>query len=168
MRATLALNGLKSDMERSLGLLESLSTPKEVTRNRLKFDEASLLKYYGNIKDSRDTVSLSSGLNASKDVQKDLLRAKDVGQQKSVAFIEERQKQKKVAFYNQIKKKKKKKKSLTSLNLKKTLKIKDKDVIIRGDHDLFGRMLILQEKRGNRKSAHFTSPNFLIEAILHI
>ena len=168
MRATLALNGLKSDMERSLGLLESLSTPKEVTRNRLKFDEASLLKYYGNIKDSRDTVSLSSGLNASKDVQKDLLRAKDVGQQKSVAFIEERLKHNKVEFYYLNKKKKKKKKSLTSLNLKKTLKIKDKDVIIRGDHDLFGRMLILQEKRGNRKSAHFTSPNFLIEAILHI
>ena len=118
MRATLALNGLKSDMERSLGLLESLSTPKEVTRNRLKFDEASLLKYYGNIKDSRDTVSLSSGLNASKDVQKDLLRAKDVGQQKSVAFIEERLKHNKVAFYDLIKKKKKKKKNAHAFKFK--------------------------------------------------
>ena len=89
-----------------------------------------------------DIVSLSSGLNASEDVQQDVLTAKDVGRQKPAAFIEEILKRNKGLFYDSIKNNNLK--TFTFLNLKKTLKIKDKDVIIRGDRDLFGKILILQ------------------------
>ena len=80
-----------------------------------------------------DIVSLSSGLNASEDVQQDVLTAKDVGRQKPAAFIEEILKRNKGLFYDSIKNNNLK--TFTFLNLKKTLKIKDKDVIIRGDRD---------------------------------
>ena len=89
-----------------------------------------------------DIVSLSSGLNASEDVQQDVLTAKDAGRQKPAAFIEEILKRNKGLFYDSIKNNNLK--TFTFLNLKKTLKIKDKDVIIRGDRDLFGKILILQ------------------------
>ena len=85
-----------------------------------------------------DIVSLSSGLNASEDVQQDVLTAKDVGRQKPAAFIEEILKRNKGLFYDSIKNNNLK--TFTFLNLKKTLKIKDKDVIIRGDRDLFGKI----------------------------
>ena len=87
---------------------------------------------------------MSSGLNASEDVQQDVLTAKDVGQQKAAAFIEEILKRNKGLFYDSIKKNNLK--TFTFLNLKKTLKIKDNDVIIRSDRDLFGKILILQHR----------------------
>ena len=144
-------------MERGLGLLEALSTPKEVTPSRLKFDEECVLKcqeiindWSSIFEDFYNIVLLRSGLNASEDVQHDLLRAKDFGQQKSAAFIKERLKHNEVPFYDPIRRNNLKR--FTSLNLEKTLKIKDEDVIIRTDRDLFGRILILQERRGNCKS----------------
>ena len=76
---------------------------------------------------------MSSGLNASEDVQQDVLTAKDAGRQKPAAFIEEILKRNKGLFYDSIKNNNLK--TFTFLNLKKTLKIKDKDVIIRGDRD---------------------------------
>lgn len=79
--------------------------------SKLKSVEECVLKCYEILndwpsifEDSYDIVSLSFGLNASEDVQQDLLRAKDVGQQKSAASTEERLKHDKVPFYDPIKK----------------------------------------------------------------
>ena len=72
-----------------------------------------------------------------------------------------------IKFHSMIQLKKINLKTITSLNLKKALKIKDKDAINRADRNLFGRMLILRERRGKCKSAHVTSQNFVIDAVLH-
>ena len=130
-------------MERSLGLTRIIINTKRGNAKQTEIRWGMCTKMLGDTKwRAYDIVSLSSGLNASEDVQQDVLTAKDVGRQKPAAFIEEILKRNKGLFYDSIKNNNLK--TFTFLNLKKTLKIKDKDVIIRGDRDLFGKILILQ------------------------
>ena len=130
-------------MERSLGLTRIIINTKKGNAKQTEIRWGMCTKMLGDTKwRAYDIVSLSSGLNASEDVQQDVLTAKDVGRQKPAAFIEEILKRNKGLFYDSIKNNNLK--TFTFLNLKKTLKIKDKDVIIRGDRDLFGKILILQ------------------------
>lgn len=150
---------LKMNMERSLRVFESVPTPKETTAARLKFDDDCVEKCYNVLStwtsmfvDSHGIMSLSSGVNASQDVQQDLLRAKAVGQEKSSTFIEERIKHGHVPFHDPIRKNNLK---TFSLNLKKSVKIRDKNVVIKADRDFFGRMLLLQERRGKCNRIYF-------------
>ena len=85
-------------------------------------------------------------VHATEGVQKDLLRAKAVGLEKSPTFVSERIRSNNIAFYDPIKKNNLK--TFSSINAKKKVKIRDKHVLIKADREFFGRMLILQEKRG--------------------
>ena len=129
------------------------SIAKEVSASRIKFDEESVQKCSDVIdtltpifKESDGIISISSGVNANQDVQKDLLAAKSIGDMKSAKFIRERIKDDDVPFYDPISKNNLK--TFSSMNIKKSIKIKDESVLIKADRDFFGRMLILQEKRG--------------------
>ena len=69
-------------METSLGIFAAQSKVKEVGETRMKFDEASVQKFCDILdtwtpifQESYDLVSLSSGVNATQDVQQDLLKA---------------------------------------------------------------------------------------------
>ena len=119
----------------------------------MKFDEESVQKCYDVLhtwtpvfEDSYDIVPLSSGVNASPEVQQDLLHAKTIGEEKSSTFIQERIKSNDVPFNHPIKKNNLK--TFSSMKVKKSTKVRDKNVLIKADRDSFGRMLILQEKRG--------------------
>ena len=89
-------------------------------------------------------VSPSSGVNASPEVQQDLLHAKIIVEEKSSTFIQARIKSNDVPFNHPIKKNNLK--TFSSTKFKKSTKVRDKNVLIKADRDFFGRMLILQEK----------------------
>ena len=63
-------------------------------------------------------VSLFSGVNATEDVQRDLLKAESIGKTKAQEFIDNRIRQNNVGFYDTIKKNKLK--TFSSLNVAHT------------------------------------------------
>lgn len=142
---------VRADMEEDLGMRKQISKPKELQKTRMEIDENKVQTCYETIKQwqpifqsSGAIVSLSSGVNASEDVQKDLLRAETVGKEKSELFINDRIRNNDVDFYDVIPKNQLK----TFTTIKKTkVKIKGKDVIIKADRDFFARLTVLQEKR---------------------
>ena len=76
-------------MENDIGSRKSSSRPKELQKSCMKFDEeavqncCNIIKQRQPIVSSSDAiVSLSSGVNASKEVQRDLLKAESVGKTK--------------------------------------------------------------------------------------
>lgn len=161
---------LKGNMENTLGIRQSTSKMKETSAKRIKFDEQSVEKccnvldtWASVFEDSSDIVSLSSGVNASSEVQKDLLRAKEIGEQKSSTFIQERIKTNNVPFNDPIKKNNLN--TFSSMKVKKSIKVKDKDVLIKADRDFFGRMLILQEKRGNINGIYVSALLRIVSAL---
>ena len=89
---------------------------------------------------------LFSGINASEEVENDLLQAEALGRKQAKEFIDDRIKQNKTGFCDTIKKNKLK--TFSSLKPVKRLCVKDKEVIIQSDHSLFARLLIIREKRG--------------------
>ena len=140
-------------MEESIGLSRISSKPKELQSSRVKFDENAVTKCYNVLKEwstifgSCDSLmSLSSGINATLEVQQDLLKAEDVGKKQARDFIDDRIKNNKVGFYETIKKNKLK--TFSTMNATKKISVKGKEVIIRADRSLFARLLVIREKRG--------------------
>ena len=101
---------VRADMEEEIGLRKAPSKPKELQKSRMKFDEeavqnCSVLKQWQPIFSSSEAiVSLSSGVNASEEMQNDLLKAESAGKTKLEGFIDNRIKKSSVYFYNVIKK----------------------------------------------------------------
>ena len=139
-------------MEKPLGIRRNKSKPKELQKSRVKHDEAVVSKCYNTLSKlspifnpSDSIVSLFSDLNATEGVQRDLLK-ESIGKTKAQEFIDNRIKQNNVGFYDTIKKNKLKTFSL--LNVTQTISVKGKEVTFRADRSLFGRLLIIREKRG--------------------
>ena len=80
-------------------------------------------------------ISLSSGINVQEYVWKDLLRAEQVGKFQAERFLEERIKSNDVGFYETIEKNKLK--TFTSILETEKFAVKDKEVVVRADRDLF-------------------------------
>ena len=144
---------LKLNMEKDLGLQSKASKVKECSAARTKFDEDCVQKFYDVLnswaaifEDHQDIEYLSSDVLATEGKQKDLLRAKVVGLEKSSTFISERIRSNNIPFYDPIKKNNLN--TFSSMSAKKKAKIGDKHVLIKADREFFCRMLILQEKRG--------------------
>lgn len=83
---------------------------------------------------------------ATDEVQKDLLDAEEIGVQKSTDFIENRIKSNNKDFYDTIPQNNLK--SFTTMNATKKISIKGREVSIRADRDLFGRLMVIRERRG--------------------
>ena len=135
-----------------IGLRKAPTKPKELQNSRMKFDEEAVRNCYEVIKQwqpifssSDAIVSLSSGVNASEEVQHDLLKAESIGKVKSEEFIESRIKKTEVGFYDVIKTNKLK--TFSTMKHVKKMSVNGKDVIIQADRSFFARILILQEKR---------------------
>ena len=90
-------------------------------------------------------ISRSYGISAQEDAQKDLLRAEQVGKLQAEIFIEERIKSNDVGFYETVKRNKLK--TFTSMLATEKVAVKDKEVVIRADRDLFARLLVIRETR---------------------
>ena len=89
---------------------------------------------------------LLSGINASEEVQNDLLRGEALGRKQAKEFIDDRIKQNETGLYDTIKKNKLK--IFSSLIPVTRRYVKGKEVIIQSDRSLFARLLVIQEKRG--------------------
>ena len=129
-------------MEEEIGLRKTSSKPKELQKNWMKFDEEAAQNCYNVLKQwqpiflsSGAIVSLSSGVNASEEMQNDLLNAESVGKTKSKEFIDNRIKRNSVGFYDVFKKNQLK--TFSTMEQVKKLNVNGKDA----------RILILQEKR---------------------
>lgn len=139
-------------MEESIGINKTSPQPKELQCSRIKFDENAVNKCYNKLKEwssifqkGDSLVSLSSGLNATQEVVDDLMRAEEVGKTQAQEFIEKRIKHNNVNFYDTIKKNKLK--TFTTMNATKKVSLKDRDLVIRADRNLFARLLVICEKR---------------------
>jgi len=94
---------------------------------------------------STNIFSLSSGITATDEVQKDLLDAKNVGQSCLQRFVKDRIESDDVGFYNVLKKNK-----LRTFDVKKktsTMKVNGQKIAIRADRETFARLLSIQQKR---------------------
>ena len=118
----------------------------------MKFDKeavqncCNIIKQWQPIFSSSDAiVSLSSGVNASEEVQRDLLKTESVGKTKSEEFINNRIKKNDIGFYNVIKKNNLK--SFSTMKQVKKMNVNGKDVVIQADRSFFARILVIQEKR---------------------
>ena len=94
--------------------------------------------YYSHI------LSLSYGWFANKEVESDLLGAKEIGEQCLEEFMTNRLIEKSVAFYNPIKKKKLK--TFSSMQANATVRVKQNQISIKTDRKIFSCMLVIQRK----------------------
>jgi hypothetical protein len=132
---------IRSNVEEDIGIRKMTSKPKQLQQQRIRYDEEAVTNCYKLLLDwtpiftgSDRIVALSSGINASEDVQRDLLRAATIGKEKAQEFIERRIKNHDIGFYETIKKNKLK--TFTTMNAAKTLFVHGKEVIIRADRSL--------------------------------
>ena len=75
-----------------------------------------------------------------------LLRAKSLGKRRAEEFLEQRIKHNHVEFYETVKKNKLK--TFTAMLSTRKVSVNGKDVVIRANHALFARLLVIREKRG--------------------
>ena len=141
---------LKLNMEEDLALLSKASKVKEFSAARIKFDENCVQKCYDvlnswspNFEDNHDIESFSFRVHTTVEVQKDL-RVKAVGLEKSSTFVSERIRSNNIPSYDP----KRQSKNLLLNECKEKSKNWRQHVLIKADRQFFGRMPILQEKRG--------------------
>jgi hypothetical protein len=92
-----------------------------------------------------DLVSISSGTLASADVAADLMRAQSAGEEAHATFKLERLESNVVKFHDPLRKMKLK--TFTDMKKSVSCKTNDKNIILRGDKNLFGKIIFLSQKR---------------------
>ncbi len=115
-------------MENMIDIDFGLLVTKDVGDARMLFDEAAVGRAYtilltwGNpFSPSESLINIASGLQATEEVQQDLLQAQSKGESALNAFLEQRIKTNVVPFYDPIKKCKLK--TFSSLKVKKVCKV---------------------------------------------
>lgn len=127
---------------------------KECSESRRKYGEASVQSVLSTMSTwpnpfsplNPDAVlNISSGVIASNEVTSDLLQAHAIGDSQLLNFIEERLQSSSVSFYHPLHRNNLK--TFTSLTKIKSVQVRGKEVIVRADRDLFGRMLVVAQTR---------------------
>ena len=143
---------ITSDFKSSLGLDILQSTPKDLQEKRKIFDENYVKSCYETIslwnnpfQKSESIASLSSGINANKKVENDLLRAEHEGKMRLKEFAASRIECNDIGFHDPIKKLKLF--TFESLMQTSVVKVKGIEVAIRSDRKTFARMLIIRGER---------------------
>ena len=109
--------------------------------------------------DLQDLVCLSTGKIASSEVQDDLLRAKDVGEELYMAFREQRPEcdPPNVNFHDTMKKAKLK----TFTDLNKKIKVEasnNQEVVLKAERKLFAQMIVIAELKNVQMSEVLAHP----------
>ena len=147
------------------------SSPKhnDLHRSRITRDETDIKNIISPLQDTwlnpfnpdlQDLVCLSTGKVASSEVQDDLLRAKDVGEELyKAAFREQRFEcdPPKVKFHDTMKKAKLK----TFTDLNKKIKVKasnNQEVVLKAEKILFAQMIVIAESRNLQMSEDLAHP----------
>ena len=127
--------------------------PKDCGKSRIEFSNKSadwaydVLKQWGNPFDKRDSlINICSGKEATSAIRDDITNALKIGENAFATFRKDRLKSKKVDFYAPIKRLNLK--SFKTLEVKKTIKLKDKSIIIATERTIFARFLALTHSQG--------------------
>ena len=90
--------------------------------------------------------NICSGAIATSYVLADLLQAHAKGEQEFSKVVETRLRTDEVSFFDRLPKLKLQ--TFSKMNQQKTVKVKGQDVIVRADHNLLARMLVVAQTRG--------------------
>lgn len=105
-----------------------------------------ILSNWGNPFQHRESlINISSGVQASEAVQKNIIEAEAIGESCCVAFITKRLKSTEVSFYDPIKHHLLK--TFASMKVKKSIKLKGKNVTLSAERNIFGRWLAIAKYR---------------------
>ena len=142
MRSYIDLRCLKTNLK-----------PKDLGKSRIESSNKSadraydILKQWGNPFDERDLRSnICSEKQATPTMRNDITNALKIGENTLGTFWKDQLKSKKVDFYAPIKKLNLK--SFKTLEVKKTIKLKDKSVIIAAERTIFARYFALAQSQG--------------------
>lgn len=106
--------------------------------------------------EQRETlVNLCSGVEATKEVQNDLLEARAKGERAFNIFLTDRIKSSSVSFYDPIRRLSLK--TFHDLKMKETVKFKEKSLTIAAERSIFARMLIIAKCRPEISLKHVLS-----------
>ena len=118
-------------------------------KSRIEFNNKSadrafeVLKNWGNPFENRDSlVNICSGVEATQEIKHDVINARNIGESELNKFWTDRIQANK-DFYAPLKKMKLK--SFGSLKVKKTIKLKEKSVVIAAERGLFARLLTIAQ-----------------------
>ena len=132
---------------------------------RIKRDESDVSRVIESIQcsfinpfgEENDLVTLSSGVKATEEIKDHLLNAESYGKSAMDDFVKNRLSEKPVQdFFDPIKKRSLK--TFTSLMPKSVVKVNKKEVMIKADRTLFGRMAIIGQSRNIDLKAVFSYP----------
>ena len=143
---------IKQDFKNELGLDDIESTPKDLGKSRIAFDESNVNATFNLISEwmnpffhNEIITNMSSGVAARKETCDDLLRAEEVGKSCLKSFIEMRLIRGTHSFYEPIKKNKLS--TFDDMIIKKKLKVNEGSIALKADQNTFARLLIIQRSR---------------------
>ena len=152
---------LLSNFKHSLELNQLESNQKDLGKKRIKDDEKvlqdcfNIIKEWGDpFKKSATLIGLSSQIQATEHVIKDMFNAGSIGKDQYLDFIQKRIETNEVDFYAPIKQNKHN--TLESAVNMRKVKINGKEVAVRSDRDTFVRLLIMQKNLGHPITRSFT------------
>ena len=152
---------LISNFKHSLELNQLESNQKDLGKKRIKDDEKvlqdcfNIIKEWGDpFKKSATLIGLSSQIQATEHVIKDMFNAGSIGKDQYLDFIQKRIETNEVDFYAPIKQNKHN--TLESAVNMRKVKINGKEVAVRSDRDTFVRLLIMQKNLGHPITRSFT------------
>jgi len=137
---------------RELIFIQSSSGHQDLQRSRISKDEADVKAVQEMLESNwmnpfdegySDLVSISTGLIAPPDVCKDLLSAQEKGEEAFMRFTLKLESGE--GFYEPIKRLKLK--TFADLQKVTTVKTRDKEVVLKADNRLFGKMILISENR---------------------
>ena len=142
----------QSRVEEFLGMSDDRCVTKDLATKRILHDEEcvirsyDLLKEWGTpFKENEKLVHLSSGLECHTQVENDTVNAEARGKEAFVNFIEKRIESNDEDLYVAIPKMKLK--TFGSMKAKKSYSIKERNVTLKADRDVFVRLLVICGKR---------------------
>ncbi len=139
-------------MEKDFGDRSNSCLPKDLGKSRLSFNNKSVknavevMSNWGSPFQSRETlVNICSGVEASQEVQDDILKAEHLGEMALQKFLEERINSSEVSFYSPIKRFALK--TFQNMKVKKVIQLKEKTVTLAAERSMFGRLLVIAKSR---------------------
>ena len=131
---------------------ETSELHKEATSPRMAKDECDVCNVEDVIQNWRNPfepsdnlVSLSSGIVANEKMRYDLMSAKEQGKASLMKFVQERIVTNETDFYASISKLRLQ--TFANVNKRTSVKVKGKDMIVKADRNLFGRLLVVAQNR---------------------
>ena len=131
----------QSKMEEFLGMSEAKCVTKDLRKKRILHDEECGTPFQEN----PCLIHLGSGLQCSPEIQDDMMNAEKKRNKALCNFLEKRIESNEEDLYAPIQKMKLK--TFAGMKIKKSCTIKDRNLMLKADRDIFARLLVICSKR---------------------